>query len=97
MVGKIAHQLLVRARLGDCRRRGLAGATLRADRLIDEATVNAFPLVFHDGVEGARALLSAVAGSMITVTGVTFSVMVVAFTLASSQFTPRLLRNLCAT
>jgi uncharacterized membrane protein len=71
----------------------LAGFTLKLDREIDEAEVNAWPLVFHDGVEGARSLLSAVAGSMITVTGVTFSVMIVAFTLASSQFTPRLLRN----
>ena len=71
----------------------LAGFTLRLDRQIDEAYVNSLPFVFHDGVEGARSLLSAVAGSMITVTGVTFSVMIVAFTLASSQFTPRLLRN----
>ena len=71
----------------------LSALTLRADRQIDEAYVNSFPLVFHDGVEGARTLLSAVAGSMVTVTGVTFSVMIVAFTLASSQFTPRLLRN----
>ena len=71
----------------------LAAFTLRLDRQIDEAWVNSLPFVFHDGVEGARSLLSAVAGSMITVTGVTFSVMIVAFTLASSQFTPRLLRN----
>ncbi len=55
--------------------------------------MNALPFVFRDGVEGARMLLSAVAGSMITDTGVTFSVVIVAFTLASSQFTPRLLRN----
>lgn len=67
--------------------------TLAADRRISEAAVNTLPFVFRDGVEGARSLLSAVAGSMITVTGVVFSVMVVAFTLASSQFTPRLLRN----
>ena len=67
--------------------------TLWLDRQVDDAYVNSLPFVFHDGVEGARSLLSAVAGSMITVTGVTFSVMIVAFTLASSQFTPRLLRN----
>jgi uncharacterized membrane protein len=71
----------------------LSAFTLRLDRQIPEEAVNAWPFVFHDGVEGARTLLSAVAGSMITVTGVTFSVMIVAFTLASSQFTPRLLRN----
>ncbi|MDQ6656326.1 MAG: DUF2254 domain-containing protein [Verrucomicrobiota bacterium] len=67
--------------------------TLRADEQMNQAAVNRLPFVFHDGVEGARGLLSTVAGSMITVTGVTFSVVIVAFTLASSQFTPRLLRN----
>lgn len=71
----------------------LSMITITADRQVDEAAVNALPLVFHDGVEGARSLLSAVAASMITVTGVVFSVTMVAFTLASSQFTPRLLRN----
>lgn len=41
--------------------------------------------------EGARAILSTVAGSTITVTGVTFSLTVVALQMASTQFTPRLL------
>lgn len=72
---------------------GLAGVTLHLDHRFDERYVSTWPFVFRDGAEGARSLLSAVAGSMITVTGVTFSVMIVAFTLASSQFTPRLLRN----
>ena len=72
---------------------GLAAFTLSLDLRVDEAYVNSLPFMYHDGVEGARSLLSAVAGSMMTVTGVTFSVMIVAFTLASSQFTPRLLRN----
>ena len=43
------------------------------------------------GAESARSLLSTIAGSMITVTGVTFSIVIVALTLASSQFGPRLL------
>lgn len=43
--------------------------------------------------EGPRSLLSTVAGSMITVTGVVFSITIVALTLASSQFGPRLLEN----
>lgn len=43
--------------------------------------------------EGARAILSTVAGSMITVAGVTFSILLVALSLASSQFGPRLLRG----
>lgn len=41
--------------------------------------------------EGARAILSTVAGSTITVTGLTFSLTVVALQMASTQFTPRLL------
>jgi len=49
------------------------------------------PLVYPGDREGARTLLSTVAGSMITVAGVTFSVTVVALSLASSQFGPRLL------
>lgn len=43
--------------------------------------------------EGARSILSTVAGSMITVAGVTFSITIVVLNLASSQFGPRLLRN----
>lgn len=45
------------------------------------------------GPAGAREVLSTIAGSVITVTGVTFSITIVALTLASSQFGPRLLRN----
>ncbi|MBM9606643.1 DUF2254 domain-containing protein [Desulfopila inferna] len=50
-------------------------------------------LLYNAGPEGARSLLSTIAGSVITVTGVTFSITIVALTLASSQFGPRLLRN----
>jgi uncharacterized membrane protein len=48
---------------------------------------------YGGGADGARALLSAVAGSMITVVSVTFSVMVVALTVSSQHFGPRLLRS----
>lgn len=48
------------------------------------------PLV-TGGTEGARATLSAVSSSMVTVVSVTFSVTMVALTMASSQFGPRLL------
>jgi uncharacterized membrane protein len=43
--------------------------------------------------EGARSVLSTIASSMITVAGAVFSIMIVAMTLASNQFGPRLLRN----
>ena len=49
--------------------------------------------IYSGGAEGARAVLSVIASSMITVAGVVFSITIVALTLASSQFGPRLLRN----
>jgi uncharacterized membrane protein len=51
------------------------------------------PWVYSGDLAGARTLLSTIAGSMISVTGVVFSITIVALTLASSQFGPRLLRN----
>ena len=50
-------------------------------------------LYFSGGAEGASALLGAIAGSMITIAGVVFSMTLVALSLASSQLGPRLLRN----
>ena len=50
-------------------------------------------LGFRAGPEAARALLTTLAGAMMGVVGVTFSITVVALTLASQQFGPRLLRN----
>lgn len=50
-------------------------------------------ILYGGGAEGARQLLSTIAGSMITVAGVVFSVTVVALSLASQQFGPRMLRN----
>lgn len=45
------------------------------------------------GPEGARAILSSIAGSMMSVAVTAFSITIVALQLASSQFGPRLLRN----
>ena len=50
-------------------------------------------LVYSGGPDGARAVLSTIAGSMITVAGVVFSITIVVLTLASSQFGPRLVKN----
>ena len=52
--------------------------------------------VWSGGAEGTRGVLIAIAGGLVTVTGVVFSVTIVALQLASSQFTPRLLRNFTA-
>lgn len=45
------------------------------------------------GASGAREMLSTIAGSMMTVTGVTFSITIVSLTLAANQFGPRVLRS----
>ena len=50
-------------------------------------------VVFGGGAEGARGMLQAVAGSVITVTSLVFTMTVVTLQLASSQFSPRLLRT----
>ncbi|GGK99811.1 hypothetical protein GCM10012284_37780 [Mangrovihabitans endophyticus] len=49
--------------------------------------------LFAGGPEAARTVLSALAGSLITVTSLTFSLTVVTLQLASGQFSPRLLRT----
>lgn len=57
--------------------------------LPDSVTV----LLFSGGPEAARSVLQAISGSLITDTSLTFSLTVVTLQLASSQFSPRLLRT----
>ena len=52
--------------------------------------------LFSGGAEGARGVLAAIAGGLISVTGTIFSVTIVALQLASSQFTPRVLGSFMA-
>ena len=49
--------------------------------------------LFGGGASAARTILDAIASSLITVTALTFSLTVVTLQLASSQFSPRLLRT----
>jgi uncharacterized membrane protein len=72
----------------------LSFATIAVDRrLLDDLSANEWLFLFGVGSEGARATLSVIAQSLITVTGVVFSVTIVALQLAASQFTPRVLRS----
>ena len=48
---------------------------------------------FGGGVEGARGVLTAIASTTVTVTGVVFSLTIVTLQLAASQFSPRVLRS----
>jgi uncharacterized membrane protein len=63
------------------------------EELIEAQFHKRWPLLFGAGAEGSRGLLTAVAGSMITVAGVVFSITIVALSLTSSQYTSRVLRN----
>ncbi|HET9846532.1 MAG TPA: DUF2254 domain-containing protein [Nitrospira sp.] len=49
--------------------------------------------LYGGGAEGAREVLSTVASATVTIAGVVFSITVVALTLASEQFGPRVLRT----
>jgi uncharacterized membrane protein len=71
----------------------LAIFIVSADYAIQEHWLVKAGWLYTGGAEGARQLLATVAGGMITVAGVVFSITVVALSLASSQFGPRLLRN----
>jgi uncharacterized membrane protein len=71
----------------------LALSIVWADYAVQEHWLIDAGWLYTGGAEGARQLLATVAGCMITVAGVVFSITVVALSLASSQFGPRLLRN----
>lgn len=60
---------------------------------VDEALAPYVPLLFQAGTDGARTFLSAIAGAMISITGLVFSITIVVLQLASSQFSPRVLRT----
>ncbi len=62
-------------------------------RLDDTGLADLLPFLFPGDVEGARSVLSSIAGAMITVTGLVFSNTMVVLQLASSQFSPRVLQT----
>lgn len=68
-------------------------ATVALDAALTEAWLRQLSWVYTGGAEGASTVLGTIAGSMITIAGVVFSITLVALSLASSQFGPRLLRN----
>ena len=70
----------------------LFAATLQWDQSL-RGNFSSMPLIFTGGPTAARSVLSAIAGSIITVAATTFSLTIVALQLASSQYSPRVLRN----
>jgi len=71
----------------------LAYVLIAASSAIPSALVSKWNWLYSGGPEGARSVLSTIAGSVVTVAGTTFSITIAALTLASSQFGPRLLRT----
>jgi uncharacterized membrane protein len=59
---------------------------------VDEGSA-LWPIAFKGSADDARQILIVVGATMITVTGLVFSLTIVALQIASSQFSPRLLRN----
>jgi uncharacterized membrane protein len=68
----------------------LAVVLTHADRAIGSTDPG---VVFDGGPDAARAILTTIAASLITIAGLTFSLLIVTLQLVSGQFTPRLIRN----
>jgi uncharacterized membrane protein len=71
----------------------LAFVSVTVDKPVTEWLALKLGWRFTGGAEGASAVLGIVAGSMIAIAGVVFSMTLVALSLASSQLGPRLLRS----
>jgi uncharacterized membrane protein len=71
----------------------LAVALIGVDFAESEQWLARWPRLFGVGADGARGMLSTIAGSMMTVVGVTFSMVLMTLALASNQYTSRILRN----
>jgi uncharacterized membrane protein len=71
----------------------LALVFIEVDGRTNRELLAEYPRIFGAGADGSRGMLSSIAGSMITVAGLTFSLTVVAMAQASSQYTSRILRN----
>lgn len=63
------------------------------DRSIGGGWVRGIALVWSGGAEGARSVLSVIAGSTMTVVSIVFSITITALAQTSAQYGPRVLRN----
>ncbi|MBN1474888.1 MAG: DUF2254 domain-containing protein [Syntrophaceae bacterium] len=71
----------------------LAFISVALDRPVTNWLLHTWGWTFTGGAEGASSVLGIIAGSMITIAGVVFSMTLIALSLATSQLGPRLLRN----
>lgn len=71
----------------------LAFALIEVDGRIKREWLIAYPRIFGLGADGSRGMLTAIAGSMLTVAALAFSLTLSIIAQASGQYTPRILRN----
>src|ERR1700728_4255768 len=71
----------------------LFGITYTVDRAAYDGVFKFPSWVLNGSADSARVVLATVAAAIITVVGIVFSITIVALTLASTQFGPRMLRN----
>src|SRR6201987_1117750 len=71
----------------------LFGITYTVDRSAYDGWFQLPNWVLNGSADSARVVLATVAAAIITVGGIVFSITIVALTLASTQFGPRMLRN----
>ncbi|CAN5635841.1 DUF2254 domain-containing protein [soil metagenome] len=69
----------------------LAFVTVAVDESLEGGTLPS--ITFDAGADSARSFLTTIASSMITFTGLVFSITIVVLQLASGQFSPRVLRT----
>lgn len=72
---------------------GLAYGFIMFDASTSFNGAKRFPLLFGAGAEGSRGMLTAIAGSMLTVAALVFSLTLSTISQVSSQYSPRVLRN----
>ena len=70
----------------------LSGVTQWLDNKY-QGLLDSLPAVVSGGATGASSVLSAISGSLITVIATVFSLTIVSLTLASGQYSPRLMRS----
>ena len=70
-----------------------AAIAINLESWVTNELAREWPRLLGASAEGSRQMLGAIATSMMTVAGVVFSITMVALSLASSQFSPRILRN----
>ncbi len=71
----------------------MAFGLIEIDSRIKREWLAAYPRIFGLGADGSRGMLTAIAGSMLTVAALAFSLTLSIIAQASGQYTPRILRN----